>query len=404
MRILVLDTIHGAREIGAACASAGHTVDVVDIYRGTTPEAMQNALTCTYDLVTAPVHMDPDHPLLAGNNIPFLTHHEAVCRLLGENVPHPMIEITGSRGKTTTAHALAHILGERGVLHTSTGTYAYPEKSILFRKSIAPASVIPVVKCARQIRGWLVIEESLGVTGAGELAIITSAEDYPFAAGKKNAMDAKLASGRTARCLLVAPGVRAEGRNVIHVEDMAGCNGQSCTITWHGARHTIQNPLFLLPPYRVPLMLAAASAVLFGINPGPLTLFEALPGRMAVSREKNVVIVDNANSGINKETTLCAARYARHLAQLQELTLVIGQVEGDGKVCEGFSPEQIASAIEEVRPSRVIRVGRVPESVKSSGAGQETADIICPTLEEGRKTALALTPKGSIVLSVKTWR
>jgi len=404
MRVLVLDTIHGAGEIGAAYAGAGHTVDVVDIYRGTTPEAMQNALTCTYDLITAPVHMDPDHPLLTGKIIPFLTYHEAVRQLLGKSVPHPMIEITGSRGKTTTAHALAHILGERGVLHTSTGTYAFPENSLLFKKSIAPASVLPVAECAQQINGWLVVEESLGVTGAGDLAIITSAEDSPFAAGKKNAMDAKIASGRSAPRLLIAPEVQAEGWNVIHVEDLAWCDRESCTITWHGTQYTIQNSLFLLPPYRVPLMLAATAAVLLGVNPASLAVFEALPGRMSVNRQKNVIIVDNANSGTNKETTLCAARYARRLAQSQELTLVIGQVEGDGKVCEGFSHEQIASAIEEVRPSRVIHVGGIESPLKCPGNNRDFPDRICATLEDGRRTALGITSTGSIVHSVKTWR
>jgi len=404
MRILVLDTIHGAGEIGAAYAVAGHTVDIVDIYRGTTPEAMQNAMACSYDLITAPVHMDPDHPLLSGKKIPFLTHHEAVRQLLGKDVPHPMVEITGSRGKTTTAHALAHILGERGILHTSTGTYAYPEKSILFRKSIAPAYVLPAVHCARKVRGWLVVEESLGITGAGDLAIITSDADYPFAAGKKKAMDTKIAAGRSAPCLLVAPGIDADGWNVIHVDDLAWCDRESCTITYHGRQYTIHNPLFLLPPYRVPMMLAATAAVLLGINPAPLALFEALPGRMSVSTGKNVIIIDNANSGTTRETTLCAARYARHLAQSQELTLVIGQVEGDGKVCEGFSYDQIASAIRDVLPSRVILVGRVPDSLNSSGPDPLTVDAVCATLEEGRKTALGITPEGSIVLSVKTWR
>ncbi len=32
------------------------------------------------------------------------------------------------------------------------------------------------------------------------------------------------------------------------------------------------------------------------------------------------------------------------------------------------------------------------------------ADAVCATLEEGRKTAISLSKKGSVVLSVKTWR
>jgi coenzyme F430 synthetase len=405
MRILVLDTIHGAQEIGAAYEKCGHSVDVVDIYRGTTPDAMQNARTCTYDLVTAPVHTNPALPLLTGTGAPVLTHHEAVRHLLGNDVPHPMVEITGSRGKTTTAHALAHILGGPGVLHTSTGTYAYPDKRTLFRKSIAPASVIPAARCAREIRGWLVAEESLGVTGAGDLAIITSPEDYPFAGGKKSAIAAKIASARAARLLLAAPGVKAEGGQVIHLDELAWCNRDSCTITWNGKQQTISNPLFFLPPYRVPLMLAAAAAALLGISPAPLATFEALPGRMSVSQRRKVTLVDNANSGTNRETTLCAARYARYLAGVPALTLVIGQVEGDGKVCEGFSYQQIAETIAEVRPDRVVLVGRSREDIEA-GLNRPAPEIaaISSTLDEARKTALAITPEGSVVLSVKTWR
>jgi len=42
-----------------------------------------------------------------------------------------------------------------------------------------------VAKCDQQINGWRAVEESFGVTCAGGIAIITSDEDYPFAAGKK---------------------------------------------------------------------------------------------------------------------------------------------------------------------------------------------------------------------------
>ena len=104
----------------------------------------------------------------------------------------------------------------------------------------------------------------------------------------------------------------------------------------------LTNPLFTLPPYRLPLMLAAAAAMLLHVNPTPLNHFAALPGRMSISHEKDLIIVDNANSGTNVSTTMCASRYARHCAKITDLTLVIGQVEGDGAVCEGFSPDQIA--------------------------------------------------------------
>ncbi|MDP2796359.1 MAG: coenzyme F430 synthase [Methanoregula sp.] len=405
MHILVLDTIHGGKEIGDTYTNAGNVVDVVDVYTGTTPETAENSKNRTYDLIVAPVHMDPDHPLLSNRCTPVISHHEAVRRLLGEKLPVPMIEITGARGKTTTAYALAHILSGDGVLHTSSGTFIYPTKNLLWKRSITPASVLAAVKYANQHSGWLVAEISLGVTGAGDLAIITSAEDYTFAAGKKSAIKEKIASVTHAKRILVADGIFCDQKNVVHIEDVARCDGMNCTVELDGNCFVLTNPLFSLPPYRLPLMLAAAAAMILNENPTPLNHFTALPGRMSVSHEKDLLIVDNANSGTNVTTTICAARYARHLAGTSELTLVIGQVEGDGAVCEGFSFGQIISAIEKVRPAKVIWVGRIPDpGSEDYRSVQDIIDAHCTTLDEGRKAAVQKTDKGSIVLAVKTWR
>jgi coenzyme F430 synthetase len=405
MHVLVLDTIHGGNDIGAAYREAGHSVDVVDVYHGTTPDELREAQHRHYDLVAAPVHLDPDHPLLAHCTVPVINHHEAVRQLLGEHLPQPMIEITGAQGKTTTAHALAHILPGKGVLHTSTGTYTYPSKHLLWKKSITPASEIPAARYATRMPGWLVAEISLGVTGAGDLAIITSPDNYMFASGKKCAIKEKIASVRHAKRVLVAEGVFCDQENVVRVGDVSRRDGMNCTIEMEGMKSTLTNPLFLIPPYRVPLMLAAAAAMILHISPTPLNNFTALPGRMSTSHEKGLIIIDNANSGTNATTTMCAVRYARHCARVRELTLVIGQVEGDGSVCEGFSPDQIAYAIDKVKPSRVVWVGRYPDP--GTGAYESLAgrvDAVCTTLEEGRTEAVRITQKGSVVLSVKTWR
>lgn len=399
MQVLVLDTIHGGREIGAAYREAGYPADVVDVYRGTTPVELREAEHRVYDLIVAPVHLDPDHPLLTRRSVPVITHHEAVRQILGDQLPHPMIEITGALGKTTTAHALGHLLPGRGVLHTSAGTYLYPERYQIFKKSITPATEIAAARCARQVPGWLVSEISLGVTGAGDLAIITSPESYAFAGGKKSAIQEKIASINHVKRALVADGVLPDREDVIHVSDIARCHGMQCTVKAGEKTVVLENPLFLLPPYRTPLMLAAAAAVILQVSPAPLETFTALPGRLSFCRHNNLIIIDNANSGTNLTTTLCAARYARHCARAEDLTLVIGQVEGDGAVCEGFSPDTIAEAIDRIRPSCVVWVGKPP------GPGTDLrVDAVCPTLEEGRKTAILLSEKGSIVLSVKTWR
>jgi len=276
---------------------------------------------------------------------------------------------------------------------------------MLWKKSITPASGIAAIRYANRMPGWLVCEISLGVTGAGDLAIITSPDNYTFASGKKCAINEKIASARHAKRVLVAEGVSMDQENVVHVNEVAWCDGMQCTVEMDGRKIILSNPLFLLPPYRIPLMLAAAAAMILHISPAPLNNFTALPGRMSLSHEKGLIIIDNANSGTNVTTTLCAARYARHCARERELTMVIGQVEGDGAVCEGFSFNQIVCAIDNVQPVHVVWIGRYPDP----GTGEYESlkgrvDAVCITLEDGRNKAVRIAGKGSIVLSVKTWR
>ena len=148
-----MDTIHGGRTRRGA--RDGHRVDEVDVYRGEVGIPVEEALVRTYDLVTAPVHLDPDHPLLQQHG-PAVSHHEVVGLLIAGGAGRPFIEITGARGKTTTAHAIAALMPGPGVLHTSTGTYRYPERELLWKKSITPASLIPGrARRSGSAAGWL---------------------------------------------------------------------------------------------------------------------------------------------------------------------------------------------------------------------------------------------------------
>jgi UDP-N-acetylmuramyl pentapeptide synthase len=404
MHILVLDTIHGGYAIGEAFSARGDHVDCVDVYRGKSVIDVPTAIAGTYDLIVAPVHLDPDHPLLKARQAPVISHHDAVRQLLGENAPQPMIEITGARGKTTTAHALACLIPGAGILHTSTGTYRFPGKEWISQSSITPASVLAAVKLAREIHGWLIAEESLGVTGAGTLSIITSDCDYVFAAGKKSALAAKIESAKHARHLLLSEGIEAVCSGLVsHLEDIAVSSDIECCFTSSGINGRFSNPLLAVPGYRTPLMLAAAAAVILGLDPGPLSSFEALPGRMSLSYENGLLVVDNANSGTNAETTIEAARYARRVSGNEAITLVIGQLAGDGAVCEGFAADRMLEAIDQIHPGHVIWVGTKSLPMEYDALGPFVS-ACASTLAEARVTAVRATGRGSIVLAVKTWR
>jgi UDP-N-acetylmuramyl pentapeptide synthase len=406
MHILVLDTIHGGKAIGLAYAARGDCVDCVDVYRGESLTDVTTALTRKYDLIVAPVHLDPGHPLLNFSKAKVISHHESVRELLGRNTPEPMIEITGTQGKTTTAYALAFLMRGRGILHTSTGTYQYPEKKLLSQSSITPASVLAVAKMACKIHGWLIVEESLGITCSGTLGIITSDEDYFFAAGKKSALNTKLTSAQNCKQLLLGKNIPSNHhKHVVHVEDIAACKGSECSLTIAGKTCRFSNPLLELSAYQSPLVLAAAAAMLLGIDPDPLSSFSALQGRLSVSYNHGVLIVDNANSGTNLATTVEAARYARSISGKEAITLVIGQSEDDGAVCEGFALDQIREAIDRIRPLCVIGVGAflMPGTHEFEGL-TPLISAYTTTFAEACTLALRMTDNGSIVLAVKTWR
>ncbi|HXW99289.1 MAG TPA: coenzyme F430 synthase [Methanomicrobiales archaeon] len=439
MEILVLDTIHGGTELAGALARAGHRVDTVDVYRGEEGIPPQQAARGRYDLLVAPVHLDPSYPLLSQVQAPRITHHGAVRMLLSGKTPHPMVEVTGARGKTTTAHAIAHGLkgpgvqargapspvqrgpcppGQEeplrapspladpssfgpGILHTSPGTFRYPERRLLWRRSITPASVIPAAAEAAKIGGWLVAEESLGVTGAGDVAVLSSAEDYRMAAGRRSALAAKLEGMRDAPVAVVPEGVRFDHPRLVDAGEAVTWDGERFTYDHNGIRGEFRNPLGELDAYRSAISLAAAALCALGIDPAPLATFAGVEGRLSLERKDGVIIVDNSNSGTTAETTDDAASYARAASAGGWITLVIG--EEDRTVCEGFPPEAMAGSIRRIHPDRLILVGERGRGVRPEGFGKRVA--YTDTLEAGRALALRETPAGgAVVLAVKTWR
>jgi hypothetical protein len=282
-----------------------------------------------------------------------------------------------------------------GILHTSMGTYRYPGRELIGRRSITPASLVPASREAVRMKGWLVAEVSLGFTGGGDLGIITSADDYLFAGGKRHALPEKVRSGQGLPSLLAAPGITSPG--LVRVEEIATVDGEVCSVRDGGPG--FRNPLLRIEGYRTPLMLAAAAGWMLGLDPSGLASFAPLEGRMKVSRAGPLFIVDNSNSGTDRTTTLLAARYAREASGEERCTLVIGKEEG--AVCEGFPQEDIEAAITAIAPASVILVG---EGYGLVGVPGGVPLFRAADLNEGKERALRETPEGCIVLSVKSWR
>jgi hypothetical protein len=360
-----------------------------------------------YDLLVVPVHLDPSHVLLRDLKIPAITHHQAVRWILGNYPVAPFVEITGARGKTTTAFALASLMKGKGVLHTTGGTYLYPEKGVAWKKSITPASLIaPAIRASGE-QTWMIGEVSLGFTGAGDLGILTSPEDYTFAGGWKHALAEKLRSAMQMRELVLAPGVPPlPGAHM--ADSLASVKGETCRYHYGDIRGSFENPLLLTGAYRVPLKLAAAAAMVLDIDPAPLKEFVPLEGRLSVRKSGGSLMVDNSNSGACAQTAIDAADYARKLTGNTALVLVIGQAEH--AVCEGFPPGEVGRAIDAVRPSALVLVGKDYCDLERSGCSCYLRDNSTvpvrhvETLQEAETLACTLAPGTVVVLSVKTWR
>jgi hypothetical protein len=223
----------------------------------------------------------------------------------------------------------------------------------------------------------------------GNLAILTSGDDYACAAGARSALACKLASAERAPRLLVAEGVAAEHRQLVRAESLAPCEGGTCTIP--GVE--IANPLATLPAYQNAVQLAAAAALLLGADPRRLGAMGPVPGRLAARYEAGRTTVDDANSGTTRLTACEAAAYARALSPGMPLSLVVG--EEHRAVCDGFPPGDVAAAIVAVDPGLAVIVGP---------PGWAGAVLEAGTLEAGRAAALWAGGAGAIVLAVKTWR
>lgn len=413
MRILVLDTIHGGTVIGQALKKMGHSVNLVDVYRGDCSSqgsiSSHEAAGREYDLIIHPVHLDPEYVLLRSVTSPAITHHEAVRWILGKKGGEYKrtgisVEITGTRGKTTTASALATIMQGTGILHTSRGTFRYPGEEFLTRMSITPASLVSVDNFLTP-DDWMIAEISLGFSGTSDLAILTSDEDYLVAGGKMSAREVKRQSGLRCNRILVPPGMSYVHDSLIDAGDLVQITGNTCSYAYQGIEGSYTSPLLSLAGYRVPLQLATAAALLLQIRPDDLKNFSPLAGRMKIIQEGEKTIIDNASTGACLKTTHDAIALLQKNEEQTPFTLIIGQESR--AVCENFSDEDIITAIKNGNPATVLLVAgddRIDrEQIIQACQKRDIPATIVSTMQEGVDVALAGSAP-NIVISVKTWR
>ncbi len=416
--VIVLDLTHAGIPLAKELAKAGHRVSAIDVYNTVAEDALSDLhhvhniqilpsdATFSKDtILISPVHLDPGHPILKqariqGNRI--ITHHKATGDVILERSLLSgtlVIEITGTRGKTSTASILADILSRNAdvVLHTSRGLEHWSAgiaSTIHKGLSIAPGSILSAIQITAEAGltpEIFIIETSIGGTGCADIGVITSfAEDYPIAAQTSLASDAKLQIITNARkdsklilnsscekaisCAVQQKlsfttfsdeGIKADVRFTfssdtdktsfsIKTEDLFG-EGVSC-----GGYNISSYSMAMAASFAVALSLNVSVDTIVQVLSG----FTGLEGRMKVSKLDDRVIVDNSNSGLSVDLVCDCLDYSLSIKQDKHIFMILG--EQARQVCEGLDPEKVKEFLKD-RHEELSGICLIGERMRDTG-------------------------------------
>ena len=442
-RILVLDTIHGAGIIAEELKELGKQAEVFDPYHQTFSKALD------YDLVIAPVHLNPNFEVVKQalkTGIPFMSHHKAVkeiARLKKLFHDIKVVEVTGTVGKTAVCELICQLLKNKKVLsHTSSVTrFQSVRDEVQFpRIGGAPANVLKVMRIASEKKlkpEIAVFEISLGLTGIGDVGVITSLEaDYRIASGTKDASAAKIASiqnyayeieGRNRRsAVIVLPdsfaemqekrkdelkgfntnffGATAKAKNLwlddtehkVFFDGLKTVNGDSVS---GGMKFNFETG-FYGDYYRNGLEASFCTVLSLGIPPERVNTgdISAVRGRLKVENRKGRFLIDNSNSGTKltflDEITEMARRYS------DRMILIVG--EESKYVCEGVNEEELKEVVANAARD-FVEIIIVGAEFKDKIEGESV--FFSDSLDAALEKAVSDSEEGSVIISnVKTWR
>ncbi|WP_440956323.1 coenzyme F430 synthase [Methanosarcina sp. Mfa9] len=460
-KIAVLDLTHGGIPISIKLAELGAEVSAVDVYNTVDSVTLSELEdkhgirtsreplpVGAFDLLAAPVHLDPAYPMLAearNTQKPVLSHHRLVGIIL-EKDPRlagtRTIEITGVKAKTSTASLLADMLSRKlqVVLHTSRGLEAWKggmPSEIRKGLSITPGSILVAIDRTFEagIRpDFFIFEISIGGTGNADLGILTTlTPDYGIANNSSLAGEAKLQLVRTAKTgtalvlnVAVEKALENTGEKIPEAvkkitfrDPFYPESGESADFvleTEEGNIHCLcrgqklftarLQPGYNSLAYRTAFVAASAAALELGVESRTMVEaieeFRGLAGRMQEKELEGKALIDNSNSGMDIRSAEKALEYAllkKKDERKQKIFIVLG--EEAAQVCEGLPPEAVQGFVEKYgkKFERIVLVGERMRAIK---AGNVT---YAASLPEGLSEASKLAGKADIIISsVKCFR
>jgi UDP-N-acetylmuramyl pentapeptide synthase len=449
-RIAVLDLTHGGAVIARKLTGIAASVTGIDVYKTLRPEELealehegirtsQSPLDASgFDLLIAPVHLDPGYSMLvdaAENNIPVISHHTAVGEILRSDLKgSTVIEITGTRAKTSTSILLAEILsGNKKVIsHTSRGLEDWSKRRIIKNGlSITPASILRAVDMVKEAGikpDVFIFEISLGGTGSADIGVITTIiDDYKIANNRKLASEAKRriildakqgstlvinhdalrffgACRRDVNIISFADSVNAAAN--VYYENTGSKGGTiACYIDGRKGKINLRETRdYDLTSYKTAFVCASAVALAMDIEPDKITRslqeFKGAEGRMRKTALAGRTLIDNSNSGMNIKSAEKALEYAK--TEEGRIVMVLG--EESKEVCEGLDPAGVERFIEK-HLDEIHSLVLVGERMKPLASKNINKIYHAGNLSKGIDFAQQLTREKDVILScVKCFR
>ena len=459
--IIVLDLTHAGIIIATKLAEMSYPVTAVDVYK-TVDEKVLQELEEKYgikvskepisindnDLVISPAHLDPEYPVLSEarkKGITILTHHQAVGNILSmKRWPErgTVIEITGSKAKTSSASLLAEMLSQKMkvVLHTSRGLELWKKgqcRILNLGLSIAPGSILLAIDKLEELEvsaDCYIFEVSIGLTGFADIGIITTLEpDYPIAASTSYSSDAKMnvlsyanseeifflnirdrkaqemanKYGRTVFTFGDSEYSGADYKNADIAADIVTESDNSSVIfrNENGIFSAKLSEKYNSKSYATAFAVSTSVALNLGISEQDIIKvicsFEGLQGRMQEKELSGRVLIDNSNSGMDIKSAERSLDYALTRLGNRKSGIIMVLGEEAAQVCEGLPPEQVSEfAIRRSDElSKLILVGARMQNIGNDSFTYANG------LEEGLNMAVAMASEKDIILScVKCFR
>lgn len=414
MHYLVIDLTHGGVKIAISLAKRGKIVHAFDIYN--TLDGIDGNMLEIYGVeviglnelenlkgditVISPIHLPLTHDEIKEYNpdlnYTFITHHQAIGELLkdwGQDIPK--IEITGVKGKTSSAFMLKEILiDENPLILSSLGAILYEDKKeIILKKniSITPANIKETIDLAYKIANPIckiaeghvksenlrkynsaIFESSLGASGIGDVGLLTNiVENYPIA---KNRLDAARAKAQIFKCDTVVCEKESFDKYYSHINhdkvntfslsdekanlylESADCtldetsigmiysnvktindnvvNGEISLKTFAPGRHHVLNVLGVV--LTCISLDIPHDKIINGIEN-----YKGIPGRTNKKIIKNSIIIEEINPGINTEAI---KESINMISNLHDYYIAVG---GDyGITCEEINEKKVSEYLE----------------------------------------------------------